>query len=157
MLLAITVAASCCEALLFLLRRITVDPQPSDAQQAHMTKVMYHLCRDIEIWGEEEEEEERYMNVVDNDQPDAARDECIRLLIENGAEVVRATSPVMKRIIRERFVLARAPQLLNEAVLGVALARGQEQQPRKPSLGRASTKTVRWELVCRSGSRSPGI
>jgi hypothetical protein len=111
--------------LLFLLRRVAEDPQPSDVQEAHMTKVMEALCQ-VVYEGDEEEQEQ---TLFDDDQPDAARDESIRLLLEHGATpyVVRANSPIMLRIIREAFALARVPQLLNEAVLGVAIARQQDK------------------------------
>ncbi|KAG1655617.1 hypothetical protein FOA52_007265 [Chlamydomonas sp. UWO 241] len=47
--------------------------------------------------------------LFDDDQPDDARDECVRLLLEFGAHMVpaRCNSPVMLRIIRKRFALAR--------------------------------------------------
>jgi hypothetical protein len=119
-----------CAPLLLLLRRIAVEPQPSDAQQAHMTKVMEALCQDILVDEEEDDEdedehEERFKSLFDDDQPDDARDESIHLLIEHGADAVRATSPVMKRIIREHALMARVPQRINEAVLGIAIARQQ--------------------------------
>jgi hypothetical protein len=123
---------SSCEPLLLLLRRVAADPHPSDAQHAHMTKVMEALCQDVlvEDEGEEEgeEDEERVRSVFDDDQPDASRDECVHLLLEHGADAVCATSPVMKRIIRECFALARVPQRINEAVVGIAIARGHETQ-----------------------------
>jgi hypothetical protein len=58
-----------CEPLLFLLRRVcvAVDPQPSDAQQAHMTKVMEALCQDIHV--DDEEHEEHFRSLFDDDQP----------------------------------------------------------------------------------------
>jgi hypothetical protein len=62
-----------------------------------------------------------------DDQPDDARDECIRLVqepLEFGAEGFDMADdiPVVKRIIPECAAMARVPQLLNEAVLGVAIA-----------------------------------
>jgi hypothetical protein len=47
--------------------------------------------------------------LFDDDQPNVARDECVHLLLEFGARMVpaRCNSPVMVRIIRERFALAR--------------------------------------------------
>ncbi|KAG1680817.1 hypothetical protein FOA52_008150 [Chlamydomonas sp. UWO 241] len=105
-----------CTPLLLLLRRITVQPQPSDAQQAHMTKVMEVLCRG-----------QRSTEMFDEDQPDDIRDMCICLLLEQGARGFDSNSPVMSRIIRESFALARLPQLINEAVLGIAAA---QQQPK---------------------------
>ncbi|KAG1667353.1 hypothetical protein FOA52_001413 [Chlamydomonas sp. UWO 241] len=118
-----------CAPLLLLLRRDAVELQPSDAQEAHMTKVMEVLCQEVE---EEEEEEERVKLFVD-DHPNDARDECIRLLLERGAAIFDATlppacRPVLSRIIREHAQLARVPQLLNEAVLGVAIARQPDQK-----------------------------
>jgi hypothetical protein len=89
-----------------------------------MTRVMEALCQDVLVGAEEDEE--RFRNLFDDNQPDAARDECIHLLLEHGAEVVRAYSPVMKRI-RECFAMARVPQRINEAVVGMAIARGQER------------------------------
>jgi hypothetical protein len=121
-----------CKPLLFLLRRVAVEPQPPDAQQAHMTQIMEALCQDIQVEdGEEDDEDEQHVehfrSLFDDDQPDAARDECIHLLLEHGAEVFLASSPVMKRIIRECFAMARVPQRINEAVVGMAIARGQER------------------------------
>ncbi|KAG1674692.1 hypothetical protein FOA52_007216 [Chlamydomonas sp. UWO 241] len=95
-----------------------------------MTEVMKALC-----WVDDEDEEEesdaddedkkgeKKLALLNDDQPDDARDECIRLLLEHGACVVRPQSPVMSRIIRELAQSARVPQRLNEAVLGVAIAR----------------------------------
>ncbi|KAG1674685.1 hypothetical protein FOA52_007209 [Chlamydomonas sp. UWO 241] len=128
-----------CAPLLFLLRRLAADPQPSDAQRAHMNEVMEVLCM---VSNEDEESEmddndedgegekgEKKLALFDDDQPDDVRDESIRLLLEHGASAVPYNSPVMSRIIREVFAMARVPQRLNEAVLGVAIAR-QEDKPR---------------------------
>jgi hypothetical protein len=67
-----------CAPLLLLLRRVAVESQPSDDQQAHMSKVMEALCphsgphahgpRSNEMFG--------------IDRPDDVRDECVRLLLE---------------------------------------------------------------------------
>jgi hypothetical protein len=84
-----------CAPLLLLLRRIAVVPKPSDAHQAHMTEVLEEFCHgplSNEMFG--------------SDQPDDARDECVRLILERGARVARADSPVVSRIIRE---LAQQP------------------------------------------------
>jgi hypothetical protein len=108
-----------CTPLLFLLRRVAVESQPSDAHKAHMTKVMEVLChgpRSNEMFG--------------SDRPDDARDECICLLLERGARGYDSNSPVISRIIQECVQLARVPQLLNEAVVGVAIAREQDRKPR---------------------------
>jgi hypothetical protein len=64
-----------------------------------------------------------------DDQPDDACDECIRLPLERGARA-ESDSPVVWRIICEYAQLARVPQLLNEAVVGVAIARQQDHKPR---------------------------
>ncbi|KAG1674680.1 hypothetical protein FOA52_007204 [Chlamydomonas sp. UWO 241] len=124
-----------CVPLLLLLRLVAADPQPSDAQRAHMNEVMKALCMvDEEEEGEsddddEDEKEEKKLALFDDDQPDDARDESIRLLLEHGAFAVPYNSPVMSRIIREVCAMARVPQRLNEAALGVAIAR-QEDKPR---------------------------
>jgi hypothetical protein len=97
--------ARSCAPLLFVLRRVAVESQPSDDQQAHMTNVMGLLCQGPYPRSEE---------MFGTDQPDDARDECVRLLLERGSSVVRATSPVISRIIREYAQLERVPQLLNE-------------------------------------------
>jgi hypothetical protein len=121
-----------CAPLLLLLRRVAVDPQPCDAQQAHMSRVMEALCQDIQVEDEEEddedeEHEEHFRSLFDDDQqPDDARDECVRLLLEHGSDVVRGRNPVMKRIIREALAMARVPQRINEAVLGIAISRRQQ-------------------------------
>ncbi|KAG1677358.1 hypothetical protein FOA52_010737 [Chlamydomonas sp. UWO 241] len=108
--------------LLLLLRRVAVDPpQLSGDQVAHMSRVIVELCLVPE---EDEGQEEGRAGLFDDDQPDDARDECVRLLLELGAQCgVIADTPVVSRIIREVFTMARVPQLLNEAVLGVAIAR----------------------------------
>jgi hypothetical protein len=104
-----------CAPLLFLLRRIAVEPQPSDAQQAHMTVVVEELSQVPyeEEDEEEEDEEQKLQSLFDDDQPDDARDECIRLLA---------------RIMRDLALLARVPQLINEAVVGMAISQ-QQQHP----------------------------
>jgi hypothetical protein len=100
-----------CVPLLLLLRRVATDVQPSDARQAHMSEVMEAL---MDEWGRDD-------LFSDDDQPDGARDGCVRLLLlELGGGGFDSYSPVMKRIIREVFQLARVPQLLNEAVGGMA-------------------------------------
>ncbi|KAG1677355.1 hypothetical protein FOA52_010734 [Chlamydomonas sp. UWO 241] len=88
-----------------------------------MSRVMVELCLVPEEDEEDDEEEER-AGLFGADQPDDARDECVRLLLELGAQCgVCADTPVVSRIIREVFTMDRVPQLLNEAVLGVAFAR----------------------------------
>jgi hypothetical protein len=102
-----------CAPLLFVLRRVAVEAQPSDDQQAHMTKVMEVLCQGP------------LSNAMfDNDTPDEPRDESVRLLLERGASYyTMRRSPVISRIIRECVQLASVPQRLHEAVVGVAIAR----------------------------------
>jgi hypothetical protein len=52
-------------------------------------------------------------------------------MLERGACVLRATSPVVSRIIREQIQVACVPQLVNDAIVGLAVARQQQsQQPR---------------------------
>jgi hypothetical protein len=105
--------ARSCAPLLLLLRRATAEPQPSDAQQAHMTIVMETFCR-----GPLTKE------MFEDDQPDDVRDECVCMLLEFGARVSNTTTnPCVSRIIREVFAMARVPQRINEAVLGIAAAR----------------------------------
>ncbi|KAG1677367.1 hypothetical protein FOA52_010746 [Chlamydomonas sp. UWO 241] len=84
--------------LLLLLRRVAVHPsQPSDDQVAHMSRVVVELC-----WVVEEEG----TGLFDDDQPDDAGGECVRLLLELGAQCgVCANTPVVSRIIRECEVL----------------------------------------------------
>jgi hypothetical protein len=106
------VLRSRCAPLLFLLRRIAVEPQPSDAQQAHMDQGDGGAVQG-----------ERSNELFDVDQPDDARDECVHLLVEYGAHGFDTGRPVFKRIIRECFAQARVPQRINEAVLGMAIAR----------------------------------
>jgi hypothetical protein len=112
-----------CAPLLLLLRRLPMDPQPCDAHLAHMTEVMrsFSFCRQED--SDEEEESDEPVGLFAVDQPNNARDECVLLLLEHGAAGYDPASPVMRRIISECVALARAPQLLNEAVMGVAIAR----------------------------------
>ncbi|KAG1664275.1 hypothetical protein FOA52_009777 [Chlamydomonas sp. UWO 241] len=116
--------------LLLLLRRTAVEPQPSNAQQAHMIRVVEALseARDVEEDDEEEEDEEqeqKQVTLFDDDQPDDARAECVRLLLEHGARGFNNNSPVMWCIIREHALMARVPQLINEAVVGLAISQQQ--------------------------------
>ncbi|KAG1668153.1 hypothetical protein FOA52_005145 [Chlamydomonas sp. UWO 241] len=121
--------ARSCAPLLFLLRRATVEPQPSEEQQADMTAVMEALCQVVEEEDEEGEPKEK-VTLFDDDHPNDARDECIRLLIEFGADCFSLPRrAVVARIIRECVALARVPQLVNEAIVGIAVAR-QQQKPR---------------------------
>jgi hypothetical protein len=68
--------------LLFLLRRVTADAPSDDAHQKHMTKVMEALCQDrvVEHWDDGEGQWEERLNLFEVDQPDDARDDCVRLL-----------------------------------------------------------------------------
>jgi hypothetical protein len=104
-----------CAPLLLLLRRVA-ESQPNDAQQAHVSKAMEALRN-----GPLSQE------LFEDDQPDGVRDNSVRLLLELGAPYTN--SPCESRIIRECLALARVPQLINEAVVGMAVARGQ-QKPR---------------------------
>jgi hypothetical protein len=99
-----------CAPLLLLLRRVAAEPQPSDDQQAHMSMVMEALRCDPR-------------KLLDDDKPDDARDECVRLLFVLGARGFDSNSPVVLRIIRESLQLASVPHLINEAVVGLAIAR----------------------------------
>ncbi|KAG1676527.1 hypothetical protein FOA52_000070 [Chlamydomonas sp. UWO 241] len=106
--------------------RLVVDGErPGADQQAHMTKVIEALCQ---VEDEDEDEDER-VSQLDDYQPDDARDECVRPLIKLGADIFNPIlrHTVIARIVREVFAMARVPQLLNEAVLGVALAREQDK------------------------------
>ncbi|KAG1655174.1 hypothetical protein FOA52_005792 [Chlamydomonas sp. UWO 241] len=76
---------------------------------------------------QDEEQEHKQVTVFDDDQPDDARDECIRLLLEHGARGLNNNSTVMWRIIREYALMARVPQLINEAVVGLAISQQQQQ------------------------------
>jgi hypothetical protein len=105
-----------CAPLLLLLRRVPVESQPNDAQQAHVSKVMEVLHggpRSNVMFG--------------SDQPDDVRDECIHLLLERGASYPLTRSPVVSRIIKEYVQLARVPQLVNEAIVGVAFMLKQQK------------------------------
>ncbi|KAG1674962.1 hypothetical protein FOA52_014757 [Chlamydomonas sp. UWO 241] len=110
-------SARSCVPLLLLLRRVAVESQPSDAQQEHMSTVMEALHGGP--WSNA---------MFGSDQPDVARDERIRMLFERGASYPSMPSPVVSRIICEMAQLARVPQLLNEAFVGVAIARQQDQK-----------------------------
>ncbi|KAG1655179.1 hypothetical protein FOA52_011488 [Chlamydomonas sp. UWO 241] len=121
-----------CAPLLLLLCSVTVALQPSDAHQAHMTRVVEVLSQARDVEGEEEDEddeeqEQKQVTMFDDDQPDDARDECVRLLLVHGARGFNNSSPVMWRIIREYALMARVPQLINDAVVGLAISK--QQQP----------------------------
>ncbi|KAG1670271.1 hypothetical protein FOA52_003621 [Chlamydomonas sp. UWO 241] len=108
-----------CAPLLFLLRRVVEEESlPSDAEQAHMSLVMEALTHgsNSALFG--------------NAEPDHVRDECVRVLMGRGGQcMVPGYSPAMSRIVRDLSQLARAPHLINEAVLGHAFAR-QHGKPR---------------------------
>ncbi|KAG1675862.1 hypothetical protein FOA52_001519 [Chlamydomonas sp. UWO 241] len=103
-----------CTPLLLLLRREAAQSQPCDAQQAHVSRAMEALRRGP-----------RLSELFQDDQPDGVRDECVRLLLEQGAPYTN--SPCESRIIRELCQLARVPQLINEAVVGMAIVQGQRK------------------------------
>ncbi|KAG1677953.1 hypothetical protein FOA52_001371 [Chlamydomonas sp. UWO 241] len=112
--------ARSCTPLLLLLRRVAVESEPGDAQQAHMTKVMEALCQGPQsVW------------LFDNDMEDATRDECVRLLLARGADniVPEMARPLVARIIRDLAQLASVPQLINDAVVGMAVAQRQSSRP----------------------------
>ncbi|KAG1678303.1 hypothetical protein FOA52_013924 [Chlamydomonas sp. UWO 241] len=100
-----------CAPLLLLLRRVAAEPRPSDAQQAHMSLVMEAFCQGP-----------LSQAMLDDDESDAARDECICLLLEHAARGYDSNIPAVTRIVRELAALARVPQRINEAVLGMAFA-----------------------------------
>ncbi|KAG1675890.1 hypothetical protein FOA52_001547 [Chlamydomonas sp. UWO 241] len=122
MLAALMIAASKtragtkCYCLLLLLRRGAIAwPQPIEAHQARALEYVTEMLRPL----------------LDNDHPDV-RDECVRLLLEQhgAATGFSLSSPVVSRIFRELSQLARVPQLINEAVVEMALEREQRQQRR---------------------------
>jgi hypothetical protein len=80
-----------CAPLLFLLRRVAVEPHPSVAQQVHMSMVMEAMC---------EGPPSRSRRLLDDDQPDAVREACILLLLEHGARF-ESPSPGGLRVRRE--------------------------------------------------------
>ncbi|KAG1652957.1 hypothetical protein FOA52_009231 [Chlamydomonas sp. UWO 241] len=103
-----------CAPLLLLLRREAAELQPCDAQVAHVSRVMEVLRQGP-----------RAMELFEDDQSNGVRDECVRLLLELGAPYT--SSRCESRIIREGLALAHVPQLINEAVVGMAVARGQHR------------------------------
>ncbi|KAG1654341.1 hypothetical protein FOA52_010652 [Chlamydomonas sp. UWO 241] len=109
--------------LLFLLRRVAMKPQPCDDQRTCMTKVLETLCQG-----------RLSKALFDSDQPDDIRDECIRLLLERGARCTAcAGTPVVSRVVCELAQMAHVPQLINDAVVGMAVARqGQQQSKPRP-------------------------
>ncbi|KAG1655177.1 hypothetical protein FOA52_005795 [Chlamydomonas sp. UWO 241] len=92
-----------------------------------MTRVVEALseARDVEE-DDEEEQEQKQVTLFDDDQPDDTRDECARLLLEHGAHSFNNNSTVMWRIIREYALMARKPQLINKAVVGLAISKQQQ-------------------------------
>lgn len=102
------------QPLLLLLRRVAMDPRPCDDQRARMTKVLEMLCKGPGS-----------KSVFDSDKPHDVRDECVRLLLERGACVAHAwcNNPVVSRIICGQAQMARVPQLINKAVVGMAVMR----------------------------------
>ncbi|KAG1680930.1 hypothetical protein FOA52_009889 [Chlamydomonas sp. UWO 241] len=78
-----------CVPLLLLLRRVAVETHPSSGQQVHMTKVMFKMC-----------DGPQSRRLLDDDQPDAFREECVRLLLLHGARF-DSGNPVMVRAGRE--------------------------------------------------------
>jgi hypothetical protein len=78
-----------CAPLLFLLHRVAVEPHPSDAQQVHMSMVMEMMC-----------DGPPSRRLIDDDQPDAVREACVRLLLEHGARF-DSPNPAGLRVRRE--------------------------------------------------------
>ncbi|KAG1681541.1 hypothetical protein FOA52_014047 [Chlamydomonas sp. UWO 241] len=97
--------------LLLLLRRVAAQPQACDAQEAHMSRVMDALMQGP-LSGAK----------AGDDQPDDARDECVRLLLDFGASGFSVTYTCEKRIVRELAALARVPRIINDALVGLAVA-----------------------------------
>ncbi|KAG1653503.1 hypothetical protein FOA52_007998 [Chlamydomonas sp. UWO 241] len=141
-----------CAPLLLLLRRVPAEAsQPCDAHQAHMTKVMEAFRQGEEEFEDQDEWEERVNRFSNDDNLNDARDKCVRLLHAHGARGYDPDSPVMRRIVRELAQLACVTHLLNNAVVGVAMAaRGQH----KPRHG-AARRPVRRAYVCCSSH--PGV
>jgi hypothetical protein len=104
-----------CAPLLLLLRRGVESQSCESTQQAHVSEVMEALCKGP-----------RSKELFDDDTPDDDRDECVRLLLEMGANSFDARRPVFSRIIRELAQMARVPQLINDAVVGMAFAKQQQ-------------------------------
>jgi hypothetical protein len=77
----------------------------------------------------------RTSDIFGSDHQDDARDESVRLLLEFGARVSnRTNNPCVSRIIREALQIACMPQLLNDAIVGVAVVRQlQHAKPRPPA------------------------
>jgi hypothetical protein len=101
-----------CAPLLFLLRRTTVDPQPSDAQQAYMSKHMTEVMEALSL-------APRSKQLLYDTKPDDTRDECVRLLLEHGARGYDSSSPVVSRIVCALAQQALVQQRTNEAVVGM--------------------------------------
>ncbi|KAG1674921.1 hypothetical protein FOA52_014714 [Chlamydomonas sp. UWO 241] len=75
-----------CAPLLLLLRRVAEASQPSDAYNAHMSQVVEALRQGP-----------RFHEMFLFDQPDDARDECVRLLLAGGVTDLRGR--VVVRIV----------------------------------------------------------
>ncbi|KAG1669303.1 hypothetical protein FOA52_014864 [Chlamydomonas sp. UWO 241] len=106
--------------MLLLLRCHVEGAQPSggetsgsDAERKHLRRVMQALKPILKH----------------DDKPCAVRDECFRALLARGATGYDPDSPVVSRIICEAIQFARVPRLINEAILGLAVARQQQEQP----------------------------
>ncbi|KAG1678156.1 hypothetical protein FOA52_016092 [Chlamydomonas sp. UWO 241] len=117
-----------CEPLLLLLHHVAEDPPPRDAQQAHMTQVLEALC-EVQVEDSNEVDEEHsghvtYFWCVFDDTVHEARDGCVRMLLERGADVfapgVANSRRVVARVVRECVQLAGVPRLIPQAIAGTA-------------------------------------
>ncbi|KAG1672195.1 hypothetical protein FOA52_002895 [Chlamydomonas sp. UWO 241] len=99
-----------CAPLLLLLCRVAVASQPSHAHKAHMRQVVEALRQGP-----------RFHEIFFIDQPDDARDECVRLLLAGGVTDLRGR--VVVRIVHEMAQMARVPQIVNKAIVGRSVAR----------------------------------
>ncbi|KAG1673305.1 hypothetical protein FOA52_002585 [Chlamydomonas sp. UWO 241] len=101
-----------CAPLMLLMQRVADLQQECAALRAQMTAVMTTLCqgpRSEQIFGE---------------QPDKDRDNCVRLLLECGADMfdpnVARCRTVVTRLTSEAMEQSRLPQTINEAIVGLA-------------------------------------
>jgi hypothetical protein len=110
--------------LLFLLRRYDeVSPSAGDGGIDTATAVLTAMCNG-----------HRRTELFEDTGPGAAvRDECITRLLARGASVVvpATCQPVVSRIIRESVLMASVPRLINDAVVGLATSRQQQQKRRR--------------------------
>jgi hypothetical protein len=100
-----------CPPLLLLLRRVAVQPEPSDEHQAHMTEVMEAFFSSQRFFNNyEDEEQEERSPLFDTDKPNDARDECVLCTRRRRLRLTQPCHAAHHTRVRADGARAAAPQ-----------------------------------------------